>query len=115
MAYFNNTIFASISESIITPSALRKQIEEEERVFLKKVEDIVNEINADIRYYMQLKKHGFVFTLPHITKDGEICTENKLIVNILKDMYCEKGYQVEVEIDCGLAPNELDFVIDFRF
>lgn len=109
---YNNHINSIIS-TIPTPSALRKQIEEEELRFANVLGAIVKDINYDIRFAMQNGRDEAHYELVHTMEDGEMVLENHRIVNILKDIYKEKGYGIK----CVVTSDDYAkfFEITFKF
>ena len=109
---YNNHI-KSVINTIPTPSALRKQIEEEQMRFANVLGAIVKGINQEIRFAMQNGSNEAQYELIHSTKDGGLVLENYRIVNILKDIYKEKGYGIK----CVITSDDYAkfFEITFKF
>ena len=113
MAYSNH--INSIISTILTPSALRKQIEEEELRFANMLGAIVKDINYDIRFAMQNGRNEAHYELVHTMEDGEMVLENHRIVNIIKDIYKEKGYEVKCVVKPDGYAYAKYFEITFKF
>lgn len=111
---YNNHI-NSIINTIPTPSALRKQIEEEQMRFANVLGAIVKEVNYYVRFAMENGRNEAHYELVHTMEDGEYIRENHRIVNILMDIYKERGYEVKCIIAHDGYAHAKYFQLTFKF
>lgn len=89
-------MFSIISDTIETPRNLKKKIEEEEMSFLKKLSDIVEDINKGLSLEIKFGKSDYSVEIINTLEDGEEVKNAHRLVNAIKDLYMPKGYNVNV-------------------
>ena len=108
-------MFSIISDTIETPASLQKKIEENEMSFLKKLSDIVEDINEGLALEIKFGRRDYSVEIINTLEDGEKVPNADRLVNAIKDLYMPKGYNVNFSRrnDRGDYSSYYDVVISF--
>ena len=93
-----NEKFSIISNTIETPTNLKKRIEKEEMSLLKKLSSIVEDINEGLVFAIRSGCGEYSVEIAKTNEDGTEVENSSDLVSAIKNLYISKGYKVNVII-----------------